>query len=129
MYNLSNIYFYEKPFENSIDRSIELLIKSSNQDFLYSNQLLCIVLVQKFILNKKTIMNYINLSMVIDELNLHGNTSIKLPSTIYDMIKNQNLENECIYRKKYDECRNIIFIYNYKKIPKKLVKRLQKSKN
>ena len=44
---LSVYYFYEETIKRDIDKSIELLIKSSNE-FEYSLNLLCIVLIKRF---------------------------------------------------------------------------------
>ena len=47
MYNLAHIYIYEIETDQKIDESIELLIKSSNQNFEPSKYLLCISLIKK----------------------------------------------------------------------------------
>ncbi|KAK8891595.1 hypothetical protein M9Y10_028808 [Tritrichomonas musculus] len=46
MYNLAHIYFYDETVKQDIDKSIDLLIRSSNV-FIHSRILLCIVLIKK----------------------------------------------------------------------------------
>ena len=47
MYNLAHKYFYDEPNENSLDQSIDLLIKSSNHYLPYSIGLLCLAIIKK----------------------------------------------------------------------------------
>ncbi|KAK8854151.1 hypothetical protein M9Y10_016708 [Tritrichomonas musculus] len=54
MYNLAHLYMYDKTIEEDINKSIELLIKSSDH-FQLSKNLLCILLVKQFGFNIDTI--------------------------------------------------------------------------
>ena len=47
MYNLAHIYIYNESIEHDINKSINLLIKSSNK-FIHSLILLCIILKKKY---------------------------------------------------------------------------------
>ena len=57
MYNLAHIYLYEEDSIEFIDKSIELLKKSSNKRFSYSTELLYIALCKKYEKNIDAIKN------------------------------------------------------------------------
>ena len=48
MYNLAHIYLYEIQTDEKIDKSIELLLESTKQNFEPSKYLLCIALIKKY---------------------------------------------------------------------------------
>ena len=59
MYNLAHIHIYEETIKRDTDKSIELLIKSSNE-FEHSFNLLCIVLIKTFGFNIEKIKHEID---------------------------------------------------------------------
>ena len=102
MYNLANIYLYDKDHEKNIDEAIELLFNSSDQ-FYHSYILLCLALVKKF-------------GFKIDEIEKHvaelGSKQSKatLSSMSSDLHFLQLNDNFSIYHELY---RDKYFLYNH----------------
>ena len=100
----SHLYFYEKPIKNSNIESIKLLVKSSNEHHDPSIFLLSIVSIYEF---GKDINN------IIRELNKIGTISLKLKRKIYDIIKSNQLFETSILKEKYNQYRDIDFIFDF----------------
>ena len=104
MYNLAHLYFYEKPIENSNEESIKLLINSSNKDHYPSKFLLCIVSIFEF---GNDIYN------IIQELNKIEYISNELANSIRDIINYNQLYEISILKEKYDQYRDIDYIFDF----------------
>ena len=104
MYNLAHLYFYENPIENSKSESIKLLIKSSNKNHYPSKFLLCIVSIYEY-------GNDIN--SIIRELNKIETISNELTDSIYDIIEYNRLYETSKLKEKYEEYRNIDYIFDF----------------
>ena len=104
MYNLAHLYFYEQPIKNSNEESIKLLINSSNEDHYPSKFLLCIVSIYEF---GNDIHN------IIREINKIESISKELTNSICDIIKYNQLEEKLVLKEKYEQYRNIDFIFDF----------------
>lgn len=81
MYNLAHLYFYDdknRYFENEfiVEKSIKLLIKSSNKHFYPSELLLCIISIIKFGNSPE---------IIISELNKYDVISSELSKAIHNI--------------------------------------------
>ena len=104
MYNLAHLYFYENPIENGNQESIKLLIASSNKDHYPSKFLLCIVSIHEF---------GNNINTIIQELNKIEPISCQLINSIYNIIYSNGLDQESILKEKYDQYRNIDYVFDF----------------
>ena len=101
MYHLAKIYIYEEPNEKNIDKSINLLIRSSKEDFFPSKELLCIILIHRY---------GTNIENIRKALNDNGkNLFEKLNKIIKDEFL---LENKSILDLRFDFYRNFEILYN-----------------
>ncbi|KAK8888425.1 hypothetical protein M9Y10_039495 [Tritrichomonas musculus] len=102
MYNLAHLYFYEDPIKDSIDKSIELLMRSLENGFQPSKKLLCIALIKKCNFDLYAIKEEI-------ERISHGNKELSFE--IYTAILNSKLlDSECFVIN-YEYYRDIDFLY------------------
>ena len=104
MYNLAHLYFYENPIENSNKESIKLLITSSNKNHYPSKFLLCIVSIYEF---------GNNINTIIQELNKIEPISCQLINSICNIIYSNGLDQESILKEKYDQYRNIDYVFDF----------------
>ncbi|KAK8890607.1 hypothetical protein M9Y10_035387 [Tritrichomonas musculus] len=102
MYNLAHLYFYEDPIKDSIDKSIELLIRSLENGFHSSKKLLCLVLIKKCNFDLYTIKEEI-------ERISHGNKELSFE--IYTAILNSELLDSKYFETNYEYYRDIDFLY------------------
>lgn len=101
MYHLAKIYIYEEPNEKNIDKSINLLIRSSKDDFFPSKELLCIILIHRY---------GTNIENIRKALNDNGkNLFEKLNKIMKDEFL---LENKSILDQRFDFYRNFEILYN-----------------
>lgn len=98
MYNLAHIYLFNDTID--IDKSIDLLIQSSNQDFLPSQELLCLALIKKYGSDLVTIKEILD-----KQLNQKSNI-------IYKIMIKQELYKDTSFIKTYQYYKNIDFLYN-----------------
>lgn len=103
MYNLANIYFYDERIKQNINKSIELLIESSNQ-FDQSLILLSLVLIKQFGLEYSIFQKIIH---------KYTNKSSQILSEILEIINDFNLNDPFIFQQIYDSYRNELFLYEY----------------
>ena len=107
MYNLAHIHVYEEMIKQDIDRSIELLIKSSNE-FEYSFNLLCIILIKRYGFKIERIQHEIDKQ--IEKTNeIHAKVSAKINLLI-------NL-GELYVDSLYETYRNKDFLYDVLHLP------------
>ena len=106
MYNLAHLYMYEINDQKNIDKSIELLIKSSN--FNPSKNLLCIALIKKY---------GFNIEYIKKELLKQTDKNIELTLIIYNMIQDMKLIDKIVFDITYNFYKKVDFIYNFIKIP------------
>lgn len=91
MYNLAHIYIFDNSIEHDFNKSIELLIRSSDY-FIFSFNLLCLILAKKFDFNIDTIIKEIE--------NFHGMTKDLSSKICQHIIDNDFLNQsflECLY--------------------------------
>ncbi|KAK8897365.1 hypothetical protein M9Y10_015309 [Tritrichomonas musculus] len=104
MYNLSHIYIYdESSTPENIEKSIDLLIDSSNKGFDTSKLLLCLMLIKKYGSNLVDIKN---------ELKLNKKCSDELISSIIQFINSEKLNDQIIFEDTYQQLKKIDFVYN-----------------
>ena len=106
MYNLSHLYIYEDGADESINKSIDLLVKSSSSGFLRSTELLSLIMVKKYG------ENYDEIKLEIEKYLENSND---LTVTIINMIKNEKLYDQKYFEKKYQELKAIDFYFNEEK--------------
>ena len=106
MYNLSHLYIYM--YENKLDKSIELLIKTLGKGFSLSLNLLCISLIKKIGFN-------IDIEKIQKEITKFSNESKKISKLIYQEIQDFNLKNKSIFEIYYNSFKTCDFIYDYKR--------------
>ena len=105
MYNFAKIYFYGEDIKQNIDESISLLCNSAKKGFQPSEELLCLVLLEKYKSDK-----------VIDLIEKNGensNENEELVSQIDKMIAQNNLKNNDSYNFIYEQCKTIDYAYNF----------------
>ncbi|KAK8899133.1 hypothetical protein M9Y10_001434 [Tritrichomonas musculus] len=107
MYNLSNIYIYDERVNQNIDKSIEMLIKSSNQGFQPSLVLLSIVLIKKVIS-----FNSFNYSKISEEIDKYKEATDILKSRIGQTIIFYKLNNANILEEMYNNFRELEYLYD-----------------
>ena len=102
MFNLAHIYFYEEAGISNLDKAIELLVKSSLQNTIYSLDLLCLAVIKKyespdiFKIEKDFSMIDIENSSILSEKVIQTIESLNLMESIYydrlyDILKKINL--------------------------------------
>lgn len=106
MYNLAHIYFYNNIFENCIDESISLLIKSAD-DVNESCFLLCLALIKK--------LNLISINNITNEIDKYEKNNFELSLKLFRLIKDNNLENYIIYQQFIEKYSNIDLLYDFHK--------------
>lgn len=109
MYNLSNIYMYDERVNQNIDKSIELLIKSSNQGFLPSISLLSIALIKK--------VGSFNDDEIGEEIGKYKDLSDSLKMKIQLTIFCLKLYDANVFEEEYDYHRKIEYLYNITLFP------------
>ena len=107
MYNLGHIYFYGEKVIANLEKSIDLLIRSSLRDFHPSTALLSLVLIKK-ITGKK-----LNREKIQEEIGKNGQKTGNLASEVIDIILMNDLDNEIIYNYFYEQYKTIDFTYNF----------------
>lgn len=109
MYNLSHIYIYEEKDENSLNKSIKLLIQSFKNGFYQSIELLCLVIIKKI---------GFDIEKIKQELHENFDIEDKLYNSIYGIIKNKKLLNPYYFEKnfKYYKDTDYTYYYNLKPI-------------
>ena len=111
--NLANIYLYEFQSNEKIDEAIELLIKSFQ--FKPSQNLLCISLLLKIKQkhqNESESNKELNSKLIKKEIKGILNCSSELLDSLLNIIMTENLVDNDVFVKKYEEYKNIDFIYN-----------------
>ncbi|KAK8834233.1 hypothetical protein M9Y10_032344, partial [Tritrichomonas musculus] len=104
MFNLSHIYLYDDlTVQQNIDEAIELLIKSSIENFNPSRYLLCIALIKKF--------GY-SFENIKQKLDKHTDNINNLALIILKLINKNKLNENTIFKKQYQIFRKIDFLYN-----------------
>ncbi|KAK8843898.1 hypothetical protein M9Y10_024980 [Tritrichomonas musculus] len=106
MYNLGHIYFYGEKVDKNLDKSIELLIKSSTRNFEPSKILLILVLI-----NKLRVKN-ITKETIKKEITKYTNESDQLTKEIYNIYLYNNMNIETIYNYLYELYKKIDFTYD-----------------
>ena len=122
MYNLANIYLYDIQSDNSVLKSIDLLINSLNQDFDSTRELLLIALIKQFDYDyEKYEQIFCYFGDKIEEA---------LEFFIYN-IESNKLNEASKFEISYEYYRNVDFIYNYKKeiVPSKDILNSTKNKD
>ena len=104
LYNLAHLYFYEKPIENSNLESIKLLMTSSKFYHYPSMFLLCIISIYEF---------GNDITDIIKELNKIEPISYQLINSIINIFYSNRLDQESILKEKYEQYRNIDYIFDY----------------
>ena len=102
MYNLAHLYLYEEPIKDSIDKSIELLVRSLNEGFYPSFELLCLSLIKKYG------NDFDSITKKLDEQTSHFN---KYKTPILVIVGNY-ISYKSFYEMKYLEYKNVDFLYN-----------------
>ncbi|KAK8834387.1 hypothetical protein M9Y10_019121 [Tritrichomonas musculus] len=102
MYNLGHLYLYEEPIKDSINQSIDLLIRSLNEGFPPSFELLCISLFKKY---------DNDIDSIKQKLEEQTNNFNKYKTTIHEIIEIFR-SNKFFYESKYLEYKSIDFLYN-----------------
>ncbi|KAK8834437.1 hypothetical protein M9Y10_018146 [Tritrichomonas musculus] len=102
MYNLAHLYIYDETVNGDINKSIELLIKSSDQ-FSHSMILLCILIVKQFGFNIDLIKEKIE-----ERSGEQKNLSIRVIQKIFDL----NLFDKLTFETMYESYRNKDFLYD-----------------
>ncbi|KAK8834388.1 hypothetical protein M9Y10_019120 [Tritrichomonas musculus] len=102
MYNLGHLYLYENPIKDSINQSIDLLIRSLNEGFPPSFELLCISLFKKY---------DNDIDSIKQKLDEQTNNFDKYKTKIYEIIE-IFISNKSLYESEYLEYKNIDFVYN-----------------
>ncbi|KAK8835284.1 hypothetical protein M9Y10_016223 [Tritrichomonas musculus] len=102
MYNLGHLYLYLEPIKDSINQSIDLLIRSLNEGFLPSLELLCISLIKKY---------DNDIDSIKQKLDEQINNFDKYKTKIYEIIE-IFISNKSLYESEYLEYKNIDFVYN-----------------
>lgn len=106
MYNISHIYIYEDNTDESIEKSIELLIKSSNLGFEPSTEMLCLVLVKKYyILN--------DFNIIKKKISEYTEKCDSFISKFDTMIKKYKLYNIFHLNEVYEYRRTIDYLYDF----------------
>ena len=100
MFNLAHIYFYEEYGVSDLNKSIELLIKSSKQYFTISIYLLCLALIKKY--------THIDISQIQRDFKSIDNI---LALSINNHVKEINLENHSVYQEWFDEMKDYNLVY------------------
>lgn len=110
LYNLAHIYLFEKEIERNIDKSIDLLIKSSILNFAPSKILLSIVLTKK--------MESLSLEKINEILSrYHGCKLDDLSNDVFEIVEENDLMNQSNYEKNLNSYQKIDFIYSFNKDP------------
>ena len=119
MYNLAHIYIYEYKTNEKINESIELLIRSLNQNFGDSLYLLCIALIKKY---------EFDIDKMRKELN---EKSCNLTTTIFQFIFDLNLIEKSIFQQFEKEFESIDFLYDftYYSVPSKCILKQKNERN
>ena len=114
MYNLAHLYFYEEPIKDSINKSIDLLIRSLKSKAYPPKVLLCLCLIKKF---------GCDLQNIKAELDKYRNESHDSSSIIYQMIIVLQLNYTFEYEKLYEYYKPVDYLYdhNRKIIPAKSI--------
>ena len=109
MYNIAKMKIYSEKNENDLIDSIELLIYASNKHLQIAHKLLCITLINKYGNNIDNI-----------KIQLRKNRYLKpnFDNLICNLIMKGKLNNPIFFKKEYEKCRNIEYVYN---IDKKIV--------
>ena len=102
MYNLAHLYLYEEPIKESINQSIDLLIRSLKEGFFSSFYLLGIALIKKYGNDIESITQKLD-----EQTNDFDRYKILILETIGIYISCQSL-----YESRYQEYKNIDFLYN-----------------
>lgn len=103
MYNLAHIFLYEDQSSEKLEKAIDLLIKSSNQGFIPSIELLCVALYKKY---RNDIEKGIHeLKNRINEKNIIFSRITKI---IYKLNSN-------IFDEKYEEYKHLDFTFDLDK--------------
>ena len=95
MYDLANIYIYEKVYENKIAKAIELLFKSFDQ-FLHSRILLGLAFIKKFGFQREEIEKHVR--------ELNSKKSKALLSSIFNFL--DLLQSNSIFTNHYESYRD-----------------------
>ena len=117
MYNLSHSYIYEYQDEKLINKSIELLIKSSNIGFIPSIELLCLIILKKLNNEQKNENRNIYIENIEQELSKFGIKTNELKSSIIHIIHEQQLYDQSIFKYFYKKYEEIEFIYDMNRNP------------
>ncbi|KAK8895708.1 hypothetical protein M9Y10_013592 [Tritrichomonas musculus] len=110
MYNLSHAYIYEYQDEKLINKSIELLIKSSNLGFKPSEALLILIILKRFFskqTNEKYQIN--NIRQELSKLKIETSEIIYL---INNIIQEQQLYKQSTFEYYYKKYEEIEFVYD-----------------
>ena len=107
MYNLAHILIYDETIKRDINKSIELLIKSSNK-FQYSFNLLCIALIKQF---------GFNIEIIKQEILKIKNVTEDILAEINHHIASISLIGELNFEILYESYRNKDFVYNFLLVP------------
>ncbi|KAK8843622.1 hypothetical protein M9Y10_024682 [Tritrichomonas musculus] len=106
MFNLSSIFMYDERINNDLNRSIDLLIKSSNLNFEPSCILLCLAIIKKCGFYRRNIQK---------EITKHEDMNQKLQEKILGIIKNRDLCSEKNFNKAFEYFRYVNYLYNFKR--------------
>ncbi|KAK8887833.1 hypothetical protein M9Y10_038890 [Tritrichomonas musculus] len=102
MYNLAHLYMYDETIKEGINKSIELLIKSSDQ-FKLSKILLCILLVKQF---------GFNIDIIKEKIEERTEGQKNFSNQIIEQICHLNLFDELTFEIMYESYRNKDFLYS-----------------
>ena len=104
MYNLSLVYIYEDKTDESIDLSINLLIKSSILGFKPSTKMLCLVLVKKYGIEMNTIK---------EKISKYTEKYEDFISEFKYIIKQNKLDDPFIFNKIFEYQKMIDYLYDF----------------
>ena len=130
MYNLAHIYICVDQSKEMIDKSIDLLINSINQNLLLAEFLLCVALIKK---------HGLNFSNIYKEIKMKTEKTSRLSDEIFEIIDltgiysmeafNQFYKAISMFDVKYNFLRNPIFSFEVFNIESKIEKTNNKKKN
>ena len=103
LYNLAHLYFYKDQNDDNMKKSIQLLIKSSNENFYPSILLLYIISIYNFGIEYENIIN---------ELSKYDVISSNLAKSIHNILKLEQLEYITVFEDRFNQLRDIDFIYD-----------------
>ncbi|KAK8836532.1 hypothetical protein M9Y10_037792 [Tritrichomonas musculus] len=109
MFNLAHIYFYEEAGISNLDKAIELLVKSTLQNTIYSLDLLCLAVIKKY--ESPDIFKIYDFFRTIDYEN-----SWILSKKVIHKIESLNLMESIYYDCLYDYLKGINLVYYGNKI-------------